>query len=227
MMLSPIRQLIPLLLAVAVVGGTPCLARAGFTVSSQTVTATPGTIGSVQVLLTNNFGTSQTLSGFSLDIALGGSGVRFTGVDDQTSPAYLFNGAGTGTLTFDPFPNSGFIASDISLSLSGFVTLAPGQTAGLARIAFEVDSTAVAGLRPITFTPGFTTQFLDGAGTPYADADISLGSGGIDVQRSEIVVPEPSSAVLCLVGTGCGLLAAWRKRRRRMAAFSLPPAPPE
>jgi hypothetical protein len=210
------RLLPSLAAALAAVSLTPAGARAGFIVSSQTVTAAPGSTGYVQILLTNDSATSQTLSGFSVDLALGGSGVRFTGVDDQTTPGYVFNGFGTGTLTFNLFPNAGFIGSDVSLNPDGFVTLAAGQTYGLARIAFEVDGTAAAGLRAITFTPGPTTQFTDAAGNPYAGSGVALTSGGIDVQAPDVrPVPAPGSAVLLLTGGGFGLCVAWRRRRQR------------
>jgi hypothetical protein len=207
------RQFV-VLTAVVVVLFMPALALPAITISSETVTASPGSTGFVQVLLTNDFGTSQTLSGFSVDLLLSGLGVLFTGIDDQTSPPYVFDGFGTGALTFDPFPNSGFIASDISFNPDGFVTLTPGQTVGLGRIAFAVDGTAAAGLRPITFVAGPTTQLVDSLNNPYADSDLSFSSGGIDVQSNNAVVPEPASAIVWVLVGSCGLLAAWTRSRR-------------
>lgn len=212
------RQVSLLVIALSTIGTIPATSRAEFIVSAETVTAAPGNTGFVQILLTNAFATSETLSSFSVDIALGGTGGQFTGVDDQTSLAYVFDGFGTGTLTFDTFPNAGFILSDISLNTDGFVTLSAGQTVGLGRIAYEVDSNAAEGLRPITFITGPTTLFTDAANNVYADSDISLHSGGITVQGSASAVPEPSAVVLFVIGSGCGLFFAWRKRQRTQLA---------
>lgn len=209
----------PTLLALALLVLTlmPSLAPAGFIVSSETVTTTPGGAGYVQILLTNDSDTTETLSAFSVDLVLGGSGVRFTGVDDQTTTGYVFGGTGTGALTFDLFPNTGFIGSDVSLlSPDGYVTLDAGATYGLARIAFEADGTAALGLRPISFVPGATTLFIDGDGNPYADASISFRSGGVDVQAPVPAVPVPASAGMVLLGasiSACVLRARTRRRQ--------------
>lgn len=203
------------LLTILLAGVTPGPVRAGLVVSSETVSAKPGDTGIVQLLLTNNSAAAETLSAFSVDVALSGANVRFTAVDDQTVPVYVFSGFGTGTLTFDPFPNTGLVVSDLDLDPSGFVSLAPGLTLGLGRLSFEVDPTAAGGLRPITFLPGVTTQLYDDTGNPYPDTDVSFISGGIDVQGAVSVVPEPASAVLLLVGAGCALAAARRRKRPR------------
>lgn len=211
------RQVSLLVVALSTVGAVPAAVRAEFIVSAETVTVAPGSTGFVQILLMNAFATSETLSSFSVDMALGGTGVQFTGVDDQTNPAYVFDGFGTGTLTFDTFPNAGFILSDVSLNADGFVTLSAGQTVGLGRIAFEVDNNAAQGLRPITFTRGPTTLFTDAANNVYADSDVSLQSGGINVQGSASAVPEPTTATLLVIGSGCGLFVAWRKKQKGTA----------
>jgi hypothetical protein len=206
-----------LALALLVLALVPSLAPAGFIVSSETVTTTPGGTGYVQILLTNDSDTTETLSAFSVDLVLGGSGVRFTSVDDLTTPGYVFGGTGTGALTFDLFPNTGFIGSDVSLSPDGYVTLDAGATYGLARIAFEADGTAALGLRPISFVPGATTLFIDGGGNPYAESSISFRSGGVDVQSPVSAVPAPASAGMVLLGAACSLCVAWGKTRRRRA----------
>ncbi len=204
------------LLALFAVCASPATARAALIVSGGTVTTVPGGSGFVQVELTNTSATPRTLSGFSVDIALGGTGVRFTGVDSQTASAFVFDGFGSGTLTFDAFPNQGFnlsdVVADFTLNPAGFVALAPGQTVGLGHIAFAVDAGANGGARPITFLSGPGTLFIDAAGDVYQASDISLGNGGIDVRGSVTAVPEPASALVFLVGSGFGLLVARRRR---------------
>jgi hypothetical protein len=209
--MRPLLRILILFLAAscaAALGTAAC--QAGMVLASETVSTSPGGTGFVQILLTNNFATDQTLSGFSADIALGGAGVHFTGVDDQTNPGYVFDGFGTGVLTFDAFPNAGFVLSDVSLNADGFVTLAAGQTVGLGRIAFAVDAGASLGLRPITFETGPTTQFVVASDTTYAD--VSFVSGGVNV-LGPATTPEPPTAVLLLLGSG--LVAACHMVRYR------------
>lgn len=200
--------------AIAVAAASP--AQAAIIISAETVSAAPGSAGFVQILLKNDSTSPQELAGFSVDIGLSGSGVHFTGADDVTSPTYVFAGVGTGTLTFDSFPNTAFIASDVDTDFSGFVTLAPDATYGLARVSFSVDAGAVAGLRTISFATGPSTQLVDGSFAIIADA--SLQPGGINVLESAApTVPEPASW-MSFLGAACLLLV--RSRRSRRSPFS-------
>jgi hypothetical protein len=193
-------------------------ARAALLVSIDTVTASPGDSGFLNVNLTNDFATSQTLLAFSIEIQLAGSGVTFTGVDEITFPPnpYILDGIGTGSLSSDAFPNTDFIASDIAILPPGFVTLAPGVTYGLGRIAYAVDGGASGGLRTITIVPGNGTSFLDADANAYADADVVLSAGGISVlEGSPVTTPEPASLALWLLGGVAGLLKTRRSRLAR------------
>lgn len=210
--------LLALLLPAALFTSLP--ARAALIVSAQTVNVAPGASGFVEVSLTNTFATPQTLSAFSLDIALGGAGVSFTNVSDQTTSPYVFGALGTGVLSFDAFPNTQFIASDISLAPAGFVTLNPGSTFGLARIGFAVDPGAGSGLRAITFVPGLATQFADDSNTALASTALAFTAGGINVQGAAQPVPEPSSMAIFLVGAAS--CAAARRLRTNHPRFSTP-----
>jgi hypothetical protein len=201
-MLVLVRKL-ALLAVIVAVGGAAPTARAGFTVSAQTVNTSPSGTEFVQITLTNDSATALELSGFSFDLALGGSGVRFTGVDSLTTPGYVFADFGTGTLTFDEFPNAGFNASDLSLG-PAFVSVGAGETVGLARVGFAADGGASAGVRAITFGAGPGTAFLDAGGNPYAAAEVSFVAGGINVQAEPEVsaVPTPGAVVLFASGLG-------------------------
>jgi hypothetical protein len=150
--------------------GLASSAQGAIMVSALSVNASPGGAGLVQVTLTNDSAVSQTLSAFSIELAVGGGGTTFTSVDDQTALPYVFGASGTGVLSFNTFPNTTFIASDVFLSLPGFITLSPGETVGLSRVAFAVDPFAAAGSRSITFVAGASTQFVDGSGNPIGDA---------------------------------------------------------
>lgn len=203
--------------SLAVLGLTSLVAQAAIVVSAETVSAAPGSTGYVEVFLQNSSAVPEELSAFSGDLVLSGSGVRFTGVDDQTTRPYVFGSEGTGVLSFDSFPNTGFIASDISLNAAGFVSLLPGATYGLARVQFDVASAASGGLRPITFKIGPTTELVNELGVPYAAPNLAFTSGGINVLGPVAAVPEPSSTAIFLIGSGSTILAA-RKRSRRTAS---------
>ena len=189
----------------------PC--RAGLVLSTETVLSAPGNTGFVEVTLKNDSLTSQALSTFSVDLALGGSGVQFTGADISTTDPYVFTGVGLAPpLTYSTLPGSTLIASDADGTPPGFVTLTAGSTYGLARLAFAVDSNAAAGLRPITYqNVGTTTLFLDDLGrTLTIDQSVT---GGVNVLGGP-AVPEPSTlaaGLTAVVLAGGGL--CWRRRR--------------
>lgn len=215
-MLAPVRKLALLAVVTAAFGVAAPAAQAGFTVSAQTVSTSPGGAGFVEVTLTNDSATALELSGFSFDLALDGSGVRFTGVDSLTTPGYVFADFGTGALTFDDFPNVGFNVSDLSLG-PAFVSIGAGEAVGLARVGFAADDGAPAGVRAITFGAGPGTAFLDADGSPYDAAEVSFVAGGISVrvEPEMSAVPTPGGVVLLASGLGwCGLLRAAARWRR-------------
>ena len=184
--------------------------RAGFTVTVETVTSAPGTSGFLEVFLTNTSTSDQTLSGFSIDLNLGGSGVVLTSVDNLTTPPYVFGGSGTGVLAFDPFPNSGFILSDIFIAQPGFTTLAGAQTVGLGRIGFRVLSGAAPGLRPLAIVNGLGTEFADASNNVISD--LTLIADGVVVTGTASV---PGPAALLQLATALGMIGEARRRSRR------------
>ena len=198
--ISPITGLVAAL--VISIGLCDTTARANFVVTTDTVNAAPGSTGFVQVRLATDSG-SNTLSGFSFKVTLTGASVRFTGVDSSTTNPYVFGANGSGTLSFDTFPTTVVTVSDDYLAISPtFATLAPNTTYGLARFAFQVDGNAANGLRPITFTVGPVTQFVNANNIPYSSTQVSLVNGGINVQGAN-PVPVPAGLVLGFIGMGC------------------------
>jgi hypothetical protein len=199
-----------LVLALATLGvASEC--RSELIVDVEMVSADPGDSGFLQVLLTNDSATDRDLSGFSVDLELIGPGVQLISADDQTTPGYLFGASGSGILTFDPFPNAGFLLQDLFLDAPGFTTLGAGQTVGLGRIAFRVAGDAAAGFRPLVILPGPGTEFTDGDSLPIAG--LVLSDGGIMVGMTAI--PEPSTMLMCL---GALALVGGTRIRRRLAA---------
>jgi MYXO-CTERM domain-containing protein len=201
------RQLSPLalLLATAGVGLDPADARAALIVSVGTATVTPGSSGSVQVLLTNTGPNAADVSGFSLALSLGNAPAQFTGVGSPTTPGYIFGNEGSGSLTFDTFPNRAFIASDFSFNANGFVTVQPGRTVGLADVGFSTSGLAPFGFLPIRLVPGPTTAVYDANGNPYT-AGVVFANGGVSV------TPEPASAGVFLLAAATGYFVVRRRR---------------
>lgn len=194
--------------------------QAALIVTVETVTAAPGDTGLLEVVISSDI--EQRLSGFSVELALGGSQAQFTNVDSATTDPYVFGAESFGILADPGFPNTGFYFSDISANLDGFVTLNAGETYGLGRVAFAIDSNAAAGFRPITFVLGATTQFDDDLVNPIAG--ITFVSGGIDVDATVAqAVPEPATLGLFLVGGSCALLLGAVRRGKAvlgMKSFS-------
>jgi hypothetical protein len=185
--------------------------RSELIVGVETVSADPGESGFLQVLLTNDSATDRELSGFSVDLGLIGPGVQLVTLDDQTAPGYIFGASGSGSLTFDPFPNGGFLLQDLFLDTPGFTTLGAGQTVGLGRIGFRVAEDASAGFRPLVILPGPGTEFTGGDSLPIAG--LILSDGGIMVGMTPI--PEPSTLAMCL---GTLAFVGGTRIRRRLAA---------
>jgi hypothetical protein len=212
--------------AIAVLGAAPGTAQAGFIISSETLETAPGDTGYVQILLKNDSTTALDLTSFSVGISLDGSGVQFTGFDNQTNPSYVFGFSGIGLMTTNSLPSTATVFSDISFDFNTFelvpISVGAGETVGLVRIAFEVDDSAATGLRAITFS-GLTTQITDADSNSYAAESVSFTADGINVQGNGSVVPtpEPTSAVLLVTGLGClGLFKVCGPFRRR---FERPP----
>jgi hypothetical protein len=177
-------------------------AHAGLIFSVNDLSAAAGSTDNttLEVSLTNS-GTaaSPAIAAFQFQLSIAaGSGVTFTDADIATANhAYIF-GANTSTppLSFDPFPNTGFTASDIYTIPGGGVTLGAGETVGLGRVTFDVAPSA-SGVAPITLVPNFTDSVLDPNGNPI-DLPLEFVDGSITVTAAP--VPEPSSLVLAVFG---------------------------
>lgn len=206
-------------LAVLALGLTAAPARAAFVVRAQTIDVAQGGTGYLDVTLTNNGAAAISLSDFSLRILLNGPGVSFTGVDANTADPYVFGMSGRGLpLSNDSFPNTGFVAADGYAFPPGYVDVAAGQTVGLARVAFQVNTGAPTGLRGVTFGSDPSTAFTDQFGATYSGEALSFDDGGVNVTpAAPNVVPVPGSLLLALAGAGTCLLGRVAAGVRRKA----------
>ena len=194
---------------------------AGFVITAANVTASAGSIGSFDVLISNTNspgGASYSVSSDGLQLALTGiSGVTFTGVTIDTTTPYIYLTSGTtlpggGPLSFDNFPNTGFAASDSEFSPADDYqrTIAPGMSFGLAHVTYSVAAGTApgAGLIDIVVNPdGSATSLADfnGDAIPFTAMD-----GSFTITPS--VVPEPSA--LLLTATGFALVVLGQRRAR-------------
>jgi hypothetical protein len=215
--MQSIRRIMPRFIVVvsATLLFEPAAVQAGFIVAAETKTASPGATGFLEVTLRTDGTAGQTLSGFSLNMSLAGSGVSFTGIDNLTSTPYVFGVDGLGVLASPGFPNQSFTASDISFNLDGYVTLDANTAYGLARVGYQVNGGATAGLRAVSFQDiGAGTSFTDAAVITYTSG-ITYQNGGVDVTGgSGPVAPAPPGILLAAIGAATLAGYRWRLMRR-------------
>jgi hypothetical protein len=204
---------IPLMVALAALVLAVPAQAGGLVLKAADFDAQPGSTGSFLVTLTNTGTTAATLSGYEIQMTTDVVGLSFTSVSQPMppDPAYVFaGGSGPTSSDFGPplptTPVTTFTAVDSSVASSGFDTLAAGQTYGVLRVDYAVAPTAPLGMGQVSFvSPGSSASDL----TQLAD-----GSGGLIGFTAtnaivSVVVPEPSGAVLLVLGLI--LLAAGRR----------------
>jgi hypothetical protein len=193
-------------------------AQAGLILSLNDVTAAAGSTGnrSLEVSLTNSGAVATPeIAAFQFQLTVSGaSGVTFTDADIMTANNPYIFGSNTGAppLSFDPFPNTAFTASDIYTIPNSGVALGAGQTVGLGRVTFDVALSA-GGIVPVTIVPNFTDSVLDPNGDPI-NLPYEFVNGSIDVTAT--AVPEPPSLVLALFGIMAACLGRFCRARARV-----------
>lgn len=178
---------------------------------APTLSATPGSSGSFDIVITNPSSSSFHLAGESVELGISGTGVEFTNTDANTLTPYVFpssfdldNG-----FTLDAsgvaYPKTDFITSDVSDAPSSFVLVTPGETLGIVHVSYTVDPGATLGGRTLTIEnlgPATSTSDENGISVPFTGANGSL---------TVVAVPEPACLGLMLA------LAPLFARRRRVA----------
>ena len=221
-------NLLPKLLACALAfcfqAGNSC--DAGLMISGTNSNASAGGTGVFDIELSNTElagGSSFAVSAFTFDISISpGSGIQFTdAVNTGTTNPYIFAGnsfadASGAPLSFDPFPNTGFIAFDATNDFSD-VTVAPGDTFALARVSYSVAASATSGSFNVQF--GLFTELADSIGN-LVPIESAIGpqitvSGG-----STPTVPEPASVIIWILCGICLAASGWYSPKRRLGLQS-------
>jgi hypothetical protein len=218
----------PLILGLALLAGVSGLGascRADLVLElNKNVTATAGSTGSFDVLVVNTDPSTSTtsyhLSSDSVKLALAGlSGVSFTsatiattGIFNGTAYSYIYQQTGTTAsdpLSYDPFPNTLFTASDSEFASPYYRSVGAGSVFGLVHVGYTASASASAGTGSISFQDV-------GAGTSLSDENgKALAFTTKDGTFTVAAVPEPGSLLLGLIGFGTGGLAhLWRRGRR-------------
>ena len=119
----------------------------GLVISAPDVTATPGSSGSFDVIITN---TNSTMGGASYQVAsdnvdltlTGPSGVNFTSVSIATTDTYIYvDPASTNGLTFtnSAFPGTNLEVFDLEFGPLGSREIDPQMSYGLVHMTYTVD----------------------------------------------------------------------------------------
>ncbi|MGA7495688.1 MAG: PEP-CTERM sorting domain-containing protein [Isosphaeraceae bacterium] len=218
--------------------GHPITARGGSLVvevvpANTNVTVPPGFAGTLELDLLNPSTNTQSfnVAGFQFELQVPiSSGVLFTNATTATAN-YIF----AGNSTADSFFGGSLIVSPPppppTIDLQGFDTVAasgtsttlnPGSSFGLGFISFTVDANAAPGIVPVSIIPFDISTAPSGTlisdnQIPASSIPFTMSDGTITIQPGTIVVPEPSTLMLTIVGGGGSILLSlvlrWRDRR--------------
>jgi hypothetical protein len=219
--------------------GHPITARGGSLVvevvpANTNVTVPPGFAGTLELDLLNPSTNTQSfnVAGFQFELQVPiSSGVLFTNATTSTTAApYIFAGNSIadsffgGSLIVTPPPppaTNDLLGFDTVAISNSYTTLNPGSSFGLGLISFTVDASAASGVVPVSIIP-FDINTANGTlisdnQIPASSIPFTMSDGTITIQPGTIVVPEPSTLMLTIVGGGGSILLSlvlrWRDRR--------------
>lgn len=190
-------------------------ASASIVLSTEPVTATPGSSGSFDVLLTNEGPDAQNIAGFNFSITTGDANITFTDVTTATTTApYIFSTSLFGPDIVTTTSGQNVVAGDLDGSASGAGTdVAAGQTFGLGLVSFTVDGAATPSeVATLTFDPYPATSLSD---SDANNVDFTTQDGSITIVSNVIATPEPGQFLP--VALGLAALLAFRLRKRQAA----------
>jgi hypothetical protein len=194
-------------------------ARSDLIITAQSTTVAVNSNGdSFDVTLTNNGASPVTIGGFAFGITTSAP-LAFTDATTGTTATYIF----AGNSLFGPdivipgsdpgqsltLPGQSLQASDVyALIPASGATVAAGSTVGLGHVLFNAGSLPVN--FDITFVPD-QTSLSDQNGIPV---NVDAMVGGTITVTPNVVVPEPSTLLLCSLACAGFVLAGRRKLRR-------------
>jgi len=199
----------------------PSMSQAGVTFSvTNPLTAQAGTSGSFDILIHNDDSSSVDVNAFGtlLEVATN-TGLSFTGADGSTLASsgygYIF-GSVQDPSNFATFsPSYQLNITDGLPTATGVVTLAAGETKGLAHVLFSLSSSAYTANSPnyqiaLTFTSGLSGAY----GANYSTI-VTLTNDGTLAVTPATAVPEPGTMVMGGLLAMAGGLASYRSVRRQ------------
>jgi hypothetical protein len=189
-------------------------AKADIDLSIESVSGTPGSSGTFDVLLTNTGGSSQNIAAFNFELSTTDVNITFNDVTTATTTApYIFPSSGTGPdIVTPPAGGQTIEAGDYDATFNG-TDVAPGATYGIGSVAYSIAGGAGIGeIASISFDLTPTSLSDDN----FNNVDFNTASGTITVTTAVTVVPEPSS--LLLLGGVLFIASAFLFIRRRSQA---------
>lgn len=189
--------------------------KAALVIHVASSTSTAGGKGTFDLTLENTDAGqgSFDIAAYSVDISIASdSKILFTKVGEATN--YIFEDVFdkfSGSTT--KFPSSTLNAIGGSFSDST-VTLAPGKTAGLIRVSYEVASDADSGVFDIQVHVGPGLTEVSDASGPL---EFDVISGAITIQGGPQVIPEPSSIIALATAAVLLPIPSLVRRSRRKA----------
>jgi len=213
-------RVIAVALAAIIGGAVPCSAGGLAIEAPNNLPATPGSSGSFDLFLMNTNltgGASYEVSSDQFVLSLSGPlGISFTGVSIATDPVaapYIFVLSTDSyfglPLSLNSYPNSTFMGTDLEFASTGFRTVNPGDTFGLAHVSYAVSSSTLNGIDSITIAPSPESLLTMVDGTSIS---FGITNGSIAVGR---VIPEPWALTQAATAVLIGLGLVWRRRVRQ------------
>lgn len=221
-MTKTLRTVLAISMLAVGLGTTSAYADTMYSISPALISAAPGDVGDAfDVLLTDTGQTALSIAAFSFEVSVNDTDITLTGADYSTAASvgvpYIFAGdsffqdfgSPLNFCNLDGCSNQILDASDVTDDVAG-IAVAPGGTANLGEVFFNVAPGALPTLASLTFTGEVSdvanaNNLSDPAGDGIAVDSFSGGS--ISIASAATVTPEPSSLLLGL--SGIVPLAGW------------------